>query len=52
MEEYLTIQNILVIIVLLLFYIAVTLSNIYRKIAEVREDTGLFKVQFIPKDKW
>jgi hypothetical protein len=52
MEEFLTIENILIAVIFLLFYIVVLLNSILGKLSEIREDTGLFKVQFTPRDKW
>lgn len=50
MEEYLTVENLLMIIIFLLVYIATTIGNIFSKIAEIREETAMFKRRFIPKD--
>jgi hypothetical protein len=50
MEEYLTVENLLMVIIFLLVYIAATIGNIFSKVAEIREETGMFKRRFIPKD--
>jgi hypothetical protein len=52
MEELLTIENLLIAVIVLLVYIVVLMNGILGKLAEIREETGLFKVQFIPRDKW
>ncbi len=51
MEEYITIETLLIIIIFILAYAVITLGNIYSKIAEIREETGMFKRRFIPKDE-
>jgi hypothetical protein len=51
MEEYLTIENLLLVIIFLLVYIAATIGNVFSKVAEIREETGMFKRRFIPKDE-
>jgi hypothetical protein len=51
MDEYLTLENLLMVIIFLLVYIAATVGNIFSKIAEIREETGMFKRRFIPKDE-
>jgi len=51
MDEYITIETLLIIIIFLLVYVVITLGNIYSKIAEIREETGMFKRRFIPKDE-
>jgi hypothetical protein len=50
MEEYLTIENLLIIIIFFLFYISQIVGNILSKISEIREETAMFKRQYIPKD--
>ena len=50
MEKYLTIETLLSFIVLILIFIWVRLEGIFKKIAEVREETAMFKRYFIPKD--
>jgi uncharacterized protein involved in cysteine biosynthesis len=51
MKEYLTVENLLMVIIFLLAYIAATISNIFSKIAEILEETAMFKRRFIPKDE-
>ncbi len=51
MDEYLTVENLLTAIVFLLTYIAATIGNIFSRIAEMREEMGMFKRRFIPKDE-
>jgi hypothetical protein len=52
MEDYITIETLLIAIVFLLALIAYRLGGIFSKIAEIREESYLLKRRFIPKDDW
>ncbi|WP_170940797.1 hypothetical protein [Pseudoalteromonas sp. NBT06-2] len=50
-SDLFAIEYFLAAIVVLLVLIWIRLEGIFKKIAEIREETGMFKKQFISKDE-